>query len=66
MPTILKSLRRDVEALKRDSRAKLEQLGACFDDYLEDQFELTDEVKAVLDESCREIAAGDYTTPQAG
>jgi hypothetical protein len=41
-------------------------LRAWFEDYLEDQLELTEEVKAKLDESRREIAAGDYTTRQVG
>jgi hypothetical protein len=34
------------------------------DDYLENQLELTDEIKAKLDQSRREIAAGQYTTRQ--
>jgi len=49
-------------AIPRLSRAELEQLRAWFEDYLEDQLELTNEVKTKLDESRREIAAGDYTT----
>jgi len=53
-------------AIPRLSRAELEQLRAWFEDYLEDQLELTDEVKAKLDESRREVAAGDYTTRQPG
>jgi hypothetical protein len=53
-------------AIPRLTRAELEQLRAWFEDYLEDQFELTEEVKAKLDESRREIAAGHYTTRQAG
>ena len=53
-------------AIPRLSRAELEQLRAWFEDYLEDQLELTEEVKAKLDESRREIAAGDYTTRQVG
>jgi hypothetical protein len=65
-PTIIKSALGDVEALQRDSRAKLERLRACLDDYPEDHLELTVQVKAKLDESCREITAGDYATPQAG
>ena len=53
-------------AIPRLSRAELEQLRVWFEDYLEDQLELTEEVKARLDESRREIAAGDYTTRHAG
>ena len=46
------------------SRAELEQFHAWYEDYIEDHLELTDEVKAKLDESRREIAAGNYTTRQ--
>jgi hypothetical protein len=53
-------------AIPRLSRAELDQLRAWFEDYLEDQLELTEEVKTKLDESRREIAAGRYTTRQAG
>jgi hypothetical protein len=53
-------------AIPRLSRAELEQLRAWFEDYVEDQLELTDEVKAKLDESRREIGAGHYTTRQPG
>ena len=52
-------------AIPRLSRVELEELRAWFEDYLEDHLELTDEVKAKLDESRREIAAGNYTTRQA-
>ena len=41
---------------------EIEAVRAWIDDFLEDQLELPDEVKATLDESCREIAAGNYTT----
>ena len=51
-------------AIPRLSRVELEELRAWFEDYLEDHLELTDEVKAKLDESRREIAAGNYTTRQ--
>jgi hypothetical protein len=51
-------------AIPRLSRSELEQFQAWFEDYLEAQLELTDEVKAKLDESRREIAAGNYTTRQ--
>jgi hypothetical protein len=46
------------------SREEIEQIRQWIDDYLEDQLELTDEVKAKLDQSRSEIAAGQYTTRQ--
>jgi len=51
-------------AIPRLSRAEIEEVRAWIDDYLEDQLELTDEVKAKLDQSRREIAEGNYTTRQ--
>ena len=55
----------DIEAaIPKLSRAELEQLRVWFEDYLEDHLELTDETKAKLDESRREIAAGNFTTRQ--
>jgi len=55
----------EIEAvLPRLSRAEIERIRAWIDDYLEDQLELTDEVKARLDQSRREIADGDFTTRQ--
>jgi hypothetical protein len=51
-------------ALPKLSRAELEEVRAWIDDLLEDQLELTDEVKAKLDQSRREIAEGKYTTRQ--
>ena len=48
-------------ALPKLSREEIEQVRTWIDDYLEDQFELTDEVKAKLDQSRREIAARQYT-----
>jgi len=51
-------------AIPRLSRAEVEEIRAWIDDFLEDQLELTDEVKAKLDESRSEIAAGNYTTRQ--
>jgi hypothetical protein len=51
-------------AIPRLSRAELEQFHAWYEDFLEDHLDLTDEVKARLDESRREIAAGNYTTRQ--
>jgi len=50
--------------IPRLSRTELEQFRVWFEDYIEDRLELTDEVKAKLDESRREIAAGKYTTRQ--
>jgi hypothetical protein len=52
-------------AILRLSQAELDRLRAWFEDYLEDQLELTDEVKAMLHESRLKGAAGDYTTRQA-
>ena len=46
------------------SREEIEQIRMWIDDYLEDQLELTDDVKTKLDQSRREIAAGQYTTRQ--
>jgi len=51
-------------AIPRLSRTELKELRAWFEEYLEDQLELSDEVKAKLDESRQEIAAGHYTTRQ--
>jgi hypothetical protein len=51
-------------AIPRLSRAEVEAVRAWIDDFLEDQLELTDEVKAKLDQSHREIAAGNFTTRQ--
>jgi hypothetical protein len=51
-------------AIPNLSREEIEQIRTWIDDYLEDQLELTDQVKAKLDQSRREIAAGQYTTRQ--
>lgn len=51
-------------AIPRLSRAEVEELRAWIDDFLEDRMELTDEVKAALDQSRQEIAAGNYTIRQ--
>ena len=45
-------------------REEVEQIHQWIDDYVEDQLELSDEVKAKLDQSRAEIAAGRYTTRQ--
>ena len=51
-------------AIPKLSRAEIEAIREWIDDYLEDRLELTDETKAKLDQSRREIAAGQYTTRQ--
>lgn len=51
-------------AIPRLSRAEVENLRAWIDEFLEDQLELSAEVTAKLDQSRREIAAGQYTTRQ--
>jgi len=53
-------------AIPKLSRAELEEFRIWFEDFVEAQLELTDEVKAKLDESRREIASGNYTTRQPG
>ena len=51
----------EIEAvIPKLSRTEVEELRAWIEDYLEDQLELTDEVKAQIDQSRREIAAGQY------
>lgn len=52
------------EVLPKLSRAEIEEIRAWIDDFLEDQMELTNEVKARLDQSRREIAEGHYTARQ--
>ena len=55
----------EIEAvIPKLSRAEVEEVRAWIDDFLEDQLELTDDVKAKLDQSRREIADGNYTTRQ--
>ncbi len=55
----------EIEAvIPKLSRGEVEELRIWIEDYLEDCLELTDEVKAKLDQSRREIAAGEYTTRQ--
>jgi hypothetical protein len=51
-------------AIPRLTRAEVEQLREWIDNYLEDQLELTDDVKTRIEESRREIEAGQYTTRQ--
>jgi hypothetical protein len=52
------------EAIPRLSREEVETIRDWIDNYLEDRLELKDEVRAKLDQSRREIAAGKYTTRQ--
>jgi hypothetical protein len=55
----------EIEAvIPKLSRAEIEEVRAWIDDFLEDQLELTDEVKTKLEQSRREIAEGNYTTRQ--
>jgi hypothetical protein len=42
----------------------LQQFRSWFEEHVGDHLELTDEVKARIDESSREITAGNYTTRQ--
>jgi hypothetical protein len=49
-------------ALPKLSRAEIEEVRTWIDNFLEDQLELTDEVKARLDQSRREITEGNFTT----
>jgi hypothetical protein len=51
-------------AIPKLSRAEIEQIREWIDDYLEDDLELSDQVKAKLDQSRAEIAAGRFTTRQ--
>jgi hypothetical protein len=48
----------EIEAvIPKLSRAEVEEVRAWIDDFLEDQLELTDEVKVKLDQSRRELAS---------
>ena len=49
-------------ALPRLTRAQLEELREWIDNYLEEELELSDEVKSRLEQSRREIEAGQFTT----
>jgi hypothetical protein len=51
-------------AIPRLSRDEIEEVRAWIEDYLENQLELSDAVKAHLDQSRREIAEGRHTTRQ--
>jgi hypothetical protein len=52
-------------AIPKLSRAEIEQIREWIEDYLEDRLELSDEVKAKLDQSRADIAAGNYTERRA-
>jgi hypothetical protein len=52
-------------AIPKLSRAEIEAIREWIDDYLEEQLELTDEVKAKIEQSRREIAAGQYTARES-
>ncbi len=49
-------------AIPKLSREEIEEIREWIDDYLEDRLELTNEVKAKLDQSRLEIAAGQFMT----
>ncbi len=49
-------------AIPKLSLAEIEGIRNWIDEYLEDHQELTDDVKAKLDQSHAEISAGQYTT----
>jgi hypothetical protein len=51
-------------AIPQLSRAELEQIRDSIDERLENNLELSNNVKAKLDQSRREIAAGQFTTRQ--
>ncbi len=47
-------------AISKLSRAEIEELSRWIDEHLEDELELTEEVKAKLDQSHAEITTGQY------
>jgi hypothetical protein len=51
-------------AIPRLSPKELEELKAWFDDFYEDQLQLTDEVKQKLDQGREEIRQGNFRTRQ--
>ena len=60
---VLMSTVKEIEAaIPRLTRSEVEELRGWIEDYLDDQLEITDEVKSNLDQSRREIAAGQFTT----
>ncbi len=52
-------------AIPKLSSRELAELKKWLDDFFEDQLELSDEVKAKLDQSRAEIAQGQYRTRRA-
>jgi hypothetical protein len=52
-------------AIPNLSRAEIEQIREWIEDYLENRLELADDVKAKVDRSRAEVAAGEYTTRRA-
>lgn len=52
------------EVIPRLSRAEVEALRDWIDDYLEQSMQLSDEVIAKIEQSKREIAAGNFTVKQ--
>jgi hypothetical protein len=62
----MSTLKEIQEAIPRLSRGEIEAVRDWINDCLEDQLELSDEAKAKLDQSRREIASGQYTTRQSG
>ena len=56
---------KEIEAIPKLSRAEIEQIRDWIDDYLEDQLEVTNDVKSKLDQSRREIESGQYTARQS-
>jgi hypothetical protein len=53
-------------AIPKLSRPEVEALREWIDDFLEDQLDLSDEVKKKLDQSRAEIAEGKFTTRRPG
>lgn len=51
-------------AIPKLSRAEIEEIREWIDDYLEDRMELSNETKASLEQSHREISSGQVTTRQ--
>jgi hypothetical protein len=51
-------------ALPKSSRAEIEEIRVWIDNFLEDQLEFSDEVKAKLGQSHQEITEGRCTTRQ--
>jgi hypothetical protein len=57
------SMVREIEAaIPKLSQAELEEFRVWFENYVEDHLELSEEVKAKLDQTRRESSAGNYTT----